>query len=206
MWLFYLIKFIRKVNAMKNLLKAAVLMAAFSSTAANANQAFDFSYTFSSGDVLHGTLLGTMDSTSTYVTNITDVSAWFDNTQLLPDSSTGYLDIVAWNTSTSGYDDTITPVFSTNIALNNFAIADTDMAVNLAASNYFSFINDTNYGQVAIANNNNTLNSNGNALTASDSPAGGVWSVTAVPLPGAMPLLLSGLGLLAAASRRRIAV
>lgn len=189
---------------MKNLLKAAVIMAAFSSTAASADQTFDFSYTFSSGDVLNGSLLGTIDSTDTYITNISDVVAYFDGTQLLPDSSTGYLDIVAWNTTTSTYDDTITPVFSTNIALNNFAIADTDLAVNFADTNYFSFINDPNYGQVAIAVNNNTLDSNGNALTATDSPASGVWSVTAVPVPGAMPLLLSGMGILAAASRRRI--
>ncbi|MDD4914001.1 MAG: VPLPA-CTERM sorting domain-containing protein [Methylococcales bacterium] len=186
---------------MKYLLKAAVLMAAFTHGAAHADQ-FDFSYLFSSGDILTGNLIGTLDGTGTYITNISDVQIAFDGTQFLPDSTTGYLDIVAWNATTSTYDNSIAPVFSTNVALNNFAVADVDMAVNMNTSNYFSFINDPSYGQVAIAVNNNVLDANSNAQTAIDSPASGTWTITAVPVPSSLPLMLSGLGVFAAARRR----
>jgi len=190
---------------MKNILKAAVLMATFTTGVANASPTdFEFSYTFSSGDTLTGTLIGSLDSTGTYITNISDVQAYLDGVQFLDDPATGSLDLVAWNTTTSAYDDTIAPVFSTNIALNNFAFADTDMATNLAASNYFLFINDPTLGQEVLAVNNNNLDSNGNPQFAVDSPAINSWSISAViPVPTTLPLMLSGLGVLAAAARRK---
>lgn len=195
--------FLTQVNFMKNTLRTAVLLAIFGAGNANADTTqFDFTYTFSSGDTLTGNLLGTLDSTGQYITNISEVQAALDGTAFMPDSGSGYLDIVAWNTTTGSYDDTMAPVFSLTAALNNFAFADVDMAIDMNPGNYFSFINDPSYNQVAIAVNNNVLDSYGNAQTVIDSPASGTWTVTAVPLPGALPLLLSGLGLLGLARRK----
>jgi len=182
---------------------AAALAATLASGAASAEN-FDFSYTFSSGDVISGSFQGTWNSTHTAALNITDVTASLDYVPFLADANTGYLDVTAWNTTTGTWDDTIAPVISTNAANNNFVFADTDVAVNTAASNYFFFINDATQGQQAFAVNTNVLDINGNAQSAFDAPAAGSWSLTAVPLPTTLPMMLSGLGLLVAAARRRL--
>ena len=189
---------------MKKLLTTAAILAALTTGAANADTTFDYSYTFSSGDVFSGSLQGNLDPTGTYITNISNVQAFLDGVQFLNDTATGSLDVVAWNTTTESWDDSITPVVSTNAALNNFAFADTDLAVNTLWSNGFLFVNDANLGgQTVFGVNSNITDGNGNALSAIDSPAG-TWSITAVPVPASLPLMISGLGLLAAAARRRL--
>lgn len=193
---------------MKHVMKAAALAALFAAGQAHASpmQQFDFTYTFTSGDVFTGSFFGTVDGTDTNVTNISNVTAFFDGTALLADSSTGYLDVSAWNSTTQTWDDSVTAVVSFNAANNNFLFADADVANSGIPSNYFYFINDATQGQQAFAVNTNVLDAGGNAQSAYDMPATGSWSLAAVPVPGAMPLLLSGLGVVAAAARRRVKV
>ncbi|MGD0958256.1 MAG: VPLPA-CTERM sorting domain-containing protein [Methylomonas sp.] len=190
---------------MKSLLKTAAVLAVLTSGAAQANEQFDFSYIFSSGDVITGSMWGNLDPTGLYIQNITNVQAFLDGVQFLNDISTGSLDATAWNTTTGTWDDTIAPVVSTNASLNNFAFGDTDVASNPSGvSNYFFFINDPTQGQQVFAVNTNNLDSNGNAQSAFDSPAAtGAWTITAVPLPATLPMLTSGLAILGLAARRR---
>jgi hypothetical protein len=195
---------------MKFLAKAALLAAVLASSSASANlpapsTQFDFSYTFSSGDVITGSLLGNLDTTGNYVVNISNVQANFDGAQFLNDSSISALDAVAWNTTTGTWDNTIPAIVSFNAALNNFAFADTDVSVNTNFSNGFSFVNDTTNvgGQLVFATDINTT-PNLNALDGTSSATSGTWSLTAVPLPTSLPMMVSGLALLGAAVRRRL--
>jgi hypothetical protein len=202
---------------MNNLLKAAVLATVLTTGVANASE-FDFSYTFNTtdslgnnNDVITGTFFATLDRTGTYFTNVSNVQAALNGVQFLNDSTSGSLDVTAWNTTTSAYDATIKPVISTNAALNNFVFGDTNAATNISGlTNYFVFTNDPSQGQNVGAYDANVSNSTGNQISVFDSPAttgAGSWTVsavTAVPLPTTLPMLLTGLGLLAAAARRRI--
>lgn len=194
---------------MKKLLITAAICAVMTTGVASANapeQDFAFSYTFSSGDIINGTFLGNFDATGTNVVNITNVNASLDGVQFLNDAAISSLDVTAWNTSTGTWDNTIAPVVSTNASLNNFAFGDTNVASNPSGvSNYFYFINDPNQGQQVFAVNTNNLDSNGNAQSAYDSPATVAnWTLTAVPLPTSLPMMISGLAMLGAAARRRV--
>ena len=190
---------------MMNLLSKALVVAALATGSAHATETqFDFSYTFSSGDIISGYLFGNVDSTGNYIINVTNVQATFDGVQLLTDSGTGSLDAVAWNTTTSSFDDTIPAIVSFNAALNNFGFADVDLAVNSSYSNDFIFANDTTLGgQMIFASDVNTTPQM-NALDGTAYSTSGTWAIAAVPLPTSLPLMLSGLGILAAAARRRL--
>ena len=192
---------------MKKILTVAAFLATLTTGAANAEN-FDFSYTFSTSDSLTpvytsvdtitGSFTGTLDTSTTLISNISDIQVTFDGVAF-----TGPLIAVAWNATTSNFDDMIAPIVSTNAALNNFAFADTDIAVNPGANYGFEFLNDPKAGgQQVYAFNYTIQDSNNNALSAIDTPANGAWTVTAVPVPAALPMMLSGLGVLAAARRR----
>jgi len=177
---------------MKNLLKAAALVAALSSCAANAST-FDFSYVFGDGQSLNGSLSG--DLNGAFITNISDVQVSFNGASF---SSTP-LFAAAWNTNTHAWDNTIPAIVSTNALLNNFMFADTNVPTDFGTSAYFYFVNDpASPGDQVLANNLNTGD------IALDDLPNGSWSITAapVPLPAALPLLLSGLGLFGALGRR----
>ena len=121
---------------MKKLLTAAALLATFTVGAANAAESqFDFSYSFASGDLLTGSLIGNLDATGTYIQNISNVQVVFDGVPFSNDVAINALDVTAWNTATTGWDDTATPVVSLNPLLNNFVFADTDVAQNLGKGN-----------------------------------------------------------------------
>ena len=190
---------------MKFLAKAAVMAAVLVSGSANATTQFDFSYTFSSGDTITGYLFGNVDTTGNYIQSISNVSVNFDGTQFLNDTSTSALDLVAWNTTTGAWDNTIAPIVSFTASLNNFGFADVNLATNTSYSNVFSFANDaTNFGgQVVSATNVNTT-PNSIAVDGTAYGTSGTWSIAAVPVPTSLPLMLSGLGMLAVAARRRL--
>jgi hypothetical protein len=181
----------------KKLIQAAALLAACSG-AAHAST-FDFSYTFTSGQTVSGSLDGTLSGN--LVTNISDVSVNFDGT-----AYTGTLFAGSFLPSSTGGSYNYganAAVVSTNAALNNFIFADnTDSQAN-NVTNWFYFVNGTtptgSGTQELEAGNVNTGD------IAFDNPGSGTWSLTPapVPVPAALPLLMSGLGLLAAAKRRR---
>lgn len=177
---------------MKHLIRAAAALAAFAAGAANATT-FDFSYTFDDNTALTGTLQG--DLSGSLITNVADVHVFLNGTEF----SGAPLFASAWDPVAQNWDNTKAPVISTNAALNNFILADTNVPTDFGASNYFYFINDSTNGSQVFANNVNT------GQIALDSPANGTWSIAAapVPLPATLPLLISGLGLLVA--RRRAA-
>ncbi len=176
----------------KKLIQAAVVLAACSS-AAHAST-FDFSYTFSDGQSLTGSLDGTL--TGDLVTNISNISVEFDNSAF-----TGTLYAGTFNSAASSYNYSANAaVVSTDATKNNFIFADnTDPGAN-NVTNFFYFVNGATpsgaQGQEVEAGSVTSGN------LGIDS-GGGKWSLTPVPVPAALPLLMSGLGLLAAAKRRR---
>jgi hypothetical protein len=177
---------------MKLLLKAAAIAAVFAACAANAST-FDFSYTFADGQALTGSLDGTLNGS--LVTNISDVHVSLDGTAFLG----APLFAAAYNTTTGTWDNTTPAVVSTNGALNNFIFSDTAVPTDIGVSNYFYFVNDPN------GTNTGVFAANVNTSQAAFDNVPGAWSLTPapVPLPAALPLIISGLGLFGAAARRR---
>src|SRR5262249_10469865 len=111
----------------------------------------------------------------------------------------------------SGEFGTVAPVFSTVASQNNFGIFDLDPASG--GTNYeFAFTNDPATGALVVAANfltSDSFNPLAYQLAIDPSSGGsfGSWSVTPapVPLPAALPLMLSALGFFGVAGRRRAA-
>jgi hypothetical protein len=182
----------------KKVLIAAALLAALSG-AAQADTVFDFSYTFTDGLVLTGSLDGTLSGQ--FVTNVSNVSINFNGTTFSGALLGGQFDGTA-----GAFDFAKAPVVSFSAAQNNFIFSDANDPTLGAASNYFYFVNGTtplnvSNQEILAATNHVILNS-----ADFDSPGAGTWSLTPVPLPAALPLLVSGLGLLGLKRRRRLQV
>ncbi len=185
----------------KKLIQAAALLAACSG-AAHAST-YDFSYTFTDGQALTGSLNGTLSGD--FVTNISNVTIDFDGNAYTGTLSSGTFVPPPSGSSAGSYSYAPNAaVVSTNGSLNNFIFADSTDPQAGDVTNFFYFVNGTTPTgagtQEVEAGNLNTGNVD------FDNPGSGQWSLTPapVPVPAALPLLVSGLGgLLAAAKRRR---
>jgi hypothetical protein len=195
---------------MKFLIKAAVIAAALGGSAVASAATYDFSYTFTDGQQITGSLDGTLSGTS--ITNISDLQASLNGIAFTGGSDSSgktSLGIYGWNATTDAFDSTLA-VFSTVGSQNNFEIADENPTGANQANYFFSFVNDPAFGSSVGAGNflsSDSFSGPNGFQAAADFPADGTWSVTPapVPLPAALPLLLSGLGLFGIGRRRRAA-
>jgi hypothetical protein len=181
----------------KKFLTAAAVCAALTGGAAHAST-YDFSYTFTDGQEITGSLIGTSSNGGQTVSNISDLQVSFNGIAFA--GGAGPLQLNAWNTATESFTDTAPVILSANTALNNFSISDVDTAVNTSPDYEFSFVNDPVLGSEAVAVNflhSDSFSGPGANQLDIDQPAGGTWTLTAatpVPLPAALPLLASSLG------------
>ena len=153
-------------------------------SAAASASSFDFSYTFSDGQVLSGSLDGTSTNGGQTVTNISDVQMEFNGIAFA--GGAGPLQLNAWDTSTESFDDTTPVVLHANAALNNFSISDVDTAVNTSPDYEFVFQNDPalNGRSVVAANFLASDSFSGPGATQLDTDEGaGTWSLTPAPVP-----------------------
>jgi hypothetical protein len=196
---------------MKFLVKAAVIAAALGASAAASATEFDFSYTFTDGQQIAGSLDGTLNGTA--ITNISDLQVSLNGIGFSggsdPSGATS-LAIYGWNSSSQNFDAGTPASFSTVSKNNNFIIEDESPSSAFGANYFFSFVNDPTDGALVGAGNFLQSDSfSGPGAPQSDGDVGtlGTWTVTPAPgpLPAALPLLLSGLGLFGIGRRRRAA-
>jgi hypothetical protein len=192
---------------MKLLIKAAIIAASLGASAAASAATFDFSYTFSDGQHVTGSLDGTLSGTT--ITNISDLQVSLNGIAFAGGTDANgptSLQIYGWDTSDQSFDAPAS--ISTVGSKNNFLIADENPNAANVANYEFAYVNDPS-GTFVQANNflaSDSFSGPGATQFATDGGTG-AWVVTPapVPLPAALPLLVSGLALFGIGRRRRAA-
>jgi hypothetical protein len=205
---------------MNGFLKAAVVATLLGASAAASASTFDFSYTFADGQEVTGDFTGTTTNGGQSVTDISNIQVSLNGVAFAPVTVSGVtygnstLQANTWNTASGGAFDNTTPVtVYANGALNNFVFSDVDASTNTSPDYEFAYINDATNGifQVVAANYLqtdafSTAEGNSTQLALDASGAASNWSlkeVAPVPIPAALGLFASGLGLFGARGRRR---
>jgi hypothetical protein len=186
---------------MKFLFKAAAIAVTLAGSAVAGAATYDFSYTFTDGQEVTGSVNGTLNGTQ--ISDISNLQVSLDGAAFVGGTdATGAatsLKLYGFDAANGLYDSPAT--FSTVSTNNNFAIADQDPSGN--PNYFFSFLGASNGGPLIGAGNFLQGNGLGGFQAAGDTVDTGTWNVTPVPLPAALPLLLSGLGMFGFAKRRR---
>ncbi len=189
---------------MTRFIKAAMIASALGASGAASAATFDFSYTFTDGQQVTGSLDGTLNGTT--ISNISDLQVSLNGIGFTGGSDANgatALRIYGFDASNGSFDAPAT--FSTDSSKNNFQIADEDPNGANAANYFFSFVIDPSLGALIGAGNflaSDQHSGPGGFQSAADFTDSGTWKVTPVPLPAALPLMLSALGLFGFGRRR----
>lgn len=158
---------------------------------------FNFSYNFDANSTSDSTPMSVVGSFSgtvvgSLIENISNFSVAMNGA-----SFTGTLLGAGWNGT--AFDNSVAPVISSNVALDNFYFADTT-ATDPNYNNVFWFKG----GEIFAVNFNGT-DAFGGFPTADETAVASKWSVSTVPVPepSTYALLLAGLGLMTMVARRR---
>ena len=192
---------------MKRLTTAAVIAVALGASAVASADTFDLNYTFADNtDSINVVFDGTGNFSGGSLVSVSNIASISSVTLdgVAWTGGAGPLTLNAFDPGTESFDapSAATTIYA-NLSQNNFAISDVNLSSNSNPDQLFEIFNDpAGYGTFATAVNTLFSDGSGNTPTPIDN-ANGIETLTPVPLPAALPLLLSGLGLFGAARRRR---